>query len=79
MRIAIFLAVAALAFVPSATLAQLPATRPAFALPPESITVIAAKPSVATIESFVEARGMRTHSLDRMARWSLKVCPLTIG
>ena len=76
MRTAIILALAALALGSSAS-AQPPVTRPA--LPPESITVIDTKPSVETIESFVEAKGWRTHSLDRMARWSLKVCPLTIG
>ena len=79
MRIATFITIAALALVPCDVMAQPAPAKPTFTLPPESITVIAAKPSVATIEGFVEARGGRTHSLDRMARWSLKVCPLTIG
>lgn len=79
MRIATLIIAAVLALVPCDVMAQPAPAKPAFSLPPESITVIAAKPSVATIESFVEARGARTHSLDRMARWSLKICPLTIG
>lgn len=77
MRIARFVAIAAFGLAPA--FAQTPAPRPASSLPPESITVIGTKPSVATIENFVEARGLRTHSLDRIARWSLKVCPVTIG
>lgn len=77
MRIARFVAIAALGLAPA--FAQPSAPGPVSSLPPESITVIGTKPSVATIENFVEARGLRTHSLDRIARWSLKVCPVTIG
>ena len=75
----VFLAACVVVLVPCVATSQTAPTEPSFALPPESITVISTKPSVATIESFVEARGMRTHALDRMARWALQVCPLTVG
>jgi hypothetical protein len=45
----------------------------------ESVTVTAAKPSEATIKSFVETRAAPTYVLGRMARWMTKVCPLTVG
>jgi hypothetical protein len=53
--------------------------KPIFALPTESVTVIATKPSKATINKFVETRAEPTFVLGRMARWTLKVCPLTLG
>ena len=52
---------------------------PAFALPPESVTVTATKPSAETIESYVETRAQPTYVLGRMARWTKKVCPVTAG
>ena len=48
-------------------------------LPIESVTVTAAKPSEATIKSFVETRAASTRTLGRMARWMTKICPVTIG
>jgi hypothetical protein len=48
-------------------------------LPPESITVTAIKPSEAAIKDFVHTRAAPTYVLGRMARWKLKICPLTIG
>ena len=52
---------------------------PVFALPPESITVTATKPSDATIRNFEETRAQPTYVLGRMARWTKKVCPMTMG
>jgi hypothetical protein len=52
---------------------------PAFALPPESITVTATKPSAETIESYVDTRAQPTYVLGRMARWTKPVCPVTLG
>lgn len=79
MRIATVVAIAAIALGPSASSAQPPAAKPAFALPPESITVTSVKPSDETILKFVKTRGEPTYVLGRMARWTLKICPLTIG
>ena len=59
------------------SLSRLPA--PAFALPPESITVIGTKPSDETIRNFEESRAQPTYVLGRMARWTKKVCPVTMG
>jgi hypothetical protein len=59
--------------------AQQPVAGPTFTLPPESITITATKPTQTAIKNFVETRGMPTHALTRMARWTLKVCPQTIG
>jgi len=53
--------------------------KPAFALPPESITVTATKPSPETIESYVDTRAQPTYILGRMARWTRGVCPVTVG
>ena len=39
MRIAIFLAAAAIAWIPGATIAQTATSKPAFALPTESVTI----------------------------------------
>jgi hypothetical protein len=52
---------------------------PAFALPPESITVTATRPSEETIAKFEETRAQPTYVLGRMARWTRPVCPVTIG
>jgi hypothetical protein len=78
MRIANFIAAAAVALIPSAASAQ-PPSKPAFALPPESITITSAKPSEETIRSFVETRATPTRFLGKMARWRRGICPLTIG
>lgn len=78
MRIASFVVVAAFAFAPSATAQPAPAKLP-FALPPESVTVVATKPSDAAIRDFVETRAAATPVLRKMARWERKICPLTIG
>jgi hypothetical protein len=48
-------------------------------LPVESVTVVATKPSDATIKSFVETRAVPTRVLNKIARWTVKVCPQTIG
>lgn len=53
--------------------------KPAFSLPPESITVTAGKPSDATIKKFIQTRRMRTALAGRMARWTKKICPQTYG
>ena len=52
---------------------------PAFALPPESVTVTATRPSAETIESYVDTRAQPTYVLGRMARWTKGVCPVTMG
>lgn len=79
MRIATVIAIAVIALGPSTASAQPPGAKPAFALPRESITVIATRPSAETIKSFVETRAVPTHVLGRMARWMRPVCPLTVG
>src|SRR5215469_11296346 len=67
------------------TVAAQPAPQPsqqagsAFALPPESVTITATKPSDETIRSFVEARAQPTYVLGRMARWNKRICPVTMG
>jgi hypothetical protein len=48
-------------------------------LPVESVTVLAIKPSSDKIKDFVQERVAPSHALNRMARWTLGVCPLTIG
>ena len=55
------------------------AAKPAFALPPESITVIAVKPSDATIKSYVETRAVQTRVAGSIPRWITGVCPATVG
>ena len=79
MRIASFVVVAAIALAPSAATAQATPPKPAFALPPESITVVGVKPSEETIRNFVETRAAPTRFLGKMARWRHPICPLTIG
>jgi hypothetical protein len=59
------------------SLSRLPT--PAFALPPESVTVTATKPSDATIRNFEETRAQPTYVLGRMARWTKRICPVTVG
>ena len=56
-------------------------SRPAFALPPESITVTATKPSDETITRFEETRAQPTYVLGRMAIWTKHrgICPVTLG
>ncbi len=53
--------------------------QPGPALPTESVTVIATKPSEETIRNFVETRAAPTRVTGRMARWTRPVCPMTIG
>jgi hypothetical protein len=48
-------------------------------LPMESVTVIATRPSEETIKNFVETRAAPTRVLNKMARWRVKICPLTTG
>jgi hypothetical protein len=48
-------------------------------LPVESVTVVGVKPSDATIKDFVETRATATPLLNKMARWTARVCPLTVG
>jgi hypothetical protein len=48
-------------------------------LPVESVTVVATKPSDAAIKTFVETRAVPTRVLNKIARWSVKVCPHTFG
>jgi hypothetical protein len=50
-----------------------------FALPHESITVTATKPSEKTIRNFVETRAAPTRMLGKMARWRRQICPLVAG
>ena len=60
--------------------AQAPAQpKPAFALPTESVTIIATKPGEETIRNFVETRTVPTRIVGKMARWRQGVCPLTVG
>ncbi|HEY1877408.1 MAG TPA: hypothetical protein VGG66_08045 [Rhizomicrobium sp.] len=80
MRIATLTAAAVIALLPLAATAQQPApSKPAFALPPESITVTSAKPSDESIRNFVETRAAPTRFLGKMARWRREACPFTIG
>ncbi len=53
--------------------------KPAFALPQESITVSATRPTEETISSFVETRKTPTRIVNKMARWRRDICPLTVG
>lgn len=48
-------------------------------LPVESVTVVGVKPSDETIKDFVETRATATPVLGKMARWTAKVCPITVG
>ena len=72
-------AIAVIALGSSAATAQSPSPKPAFALPQESITITAVKPSEETIRSFVETRATPTRFLGRAARWRRPICPLTVG
>jgi hypothetical protein len=74
--------VTSLSFASAQPATQGPSSQPAkppFALPPESITVTASKPSDATIKAYVETRAVETHVAGRMAHWTNGVCPLTVG
>jgi len=77
MRVAIVIVAAGLML--SAAFAQQPAPKSAFALPPESISVVGVKPSEETIKSFVETRETRTRIVGKIARWRREVCPLVAG
>jgi hypothetical protein len=66
------------ASAPMAIGQRLPA-RTSFTLPPESITVTATKPSDETITKFEETRAQPTYVLGRMARWTKRICPVTMG
>ena len=48
-------------------------------LPPESVTVIAVKPSDATIKAYVETRSAQTRVAGTIPRWIIGVCPVTVG
>jgi hypothetical protein len=48
-------------------------------LPVESVTVVATKPSEETIKNFVETRAAPTRVLGKMAYWTSKICPKTVG
>jgi len=48
-------------------------------LPVESVTVVGVKPSEETIMKFVKQRAAPTYVLGRMAHWTVKICPVTIG
>jgi hypothetical protein len=53
--------------------------KPAFALPPESITVTVTRPSETAITNFIETRTTPTRIVGTMARWGHGACPLTVG
>ena len=58
---------------------QVEQAKSAFALPHESITVTATRPTEETISSFVETRKTPTRIVNKMARWRRDICPLTVG
>ena len=62
-----------------ASLSQTGPVTPAFALPPESVTVTATRPSEEVIKGYIEKRMAPTRLVGRLARWSQKMCPQTIG
>jgi hypothetical protein len=45
----------------------------------ESVTVVGVKPSEETIKNFVDTRAAPTPVLNKMARWTSRLCPVTIG
>ncbi len=77
--------VAAVFAAPVATAQPVPAkppteqVKPAFALPPESITVTATRPSEAAINNFIATRTAPTRVVGNMARWMREICPVTMG
>ena len=76
--------IAIVALMGSAVLAQQAPSppqqiKPPSPLPPETITVLAVKPSPETIQDFIQTRTAPTRVLGRMARWEKGICPLTIG
>lgn len=78
MRARLIVAFAVVALGPFAATAQ-PADKPAFALPPESITVTATKASETAITNFIEKRTAPTRIVGTMPRWGRGICPLTVG
>ncbi len=70
------------AVIATHALAQAPPAgqvKPDFALPPERLSVTAVKPSETTIKNYVEKRMAPTRVVGRLARWTRKMCPQTIG
>lgn len=47
--------------------------------PLESVTVTATKASRTAIENFIFARAAPTRVTDKLARWRVGICPLTVG
>src|SRR4051812_47916611 len=76
MRLAALLSIATVALAAGPAAAQ---PKPAFALPPESVTVTATKPSEEVIKGYIEKRIAPTRVVGRLARWTKPVCPQTIG
>ena len=74
----IFAALIAAAVLPASAQPAGPA-KPAFALPPESVTVTATKPSEDVIKGYIDKRIAPTRVVGRLARWTKKMCPQTIG
>lgn len=56
-----------------------PQAKPEFALPPESVTVTATKPSEEVIKGYIEKRIVPTRVAGRLARWTRRMCPQTVG
>ncbi|MES2473494.1 MAG: hypothetical protein V4601_11730, partial [Pseudomonadota bacterium] len=67
--------------IPILMIAAMGGAQPALsqAFPLESVTVTVVKPSEAVIRDFIETRMTRTRVVDRIARWTSKICPLTVG
>jgi len=53
--------------------------KPAFDLPPESVTVTATKPSEEAIKTYIDKRIVTTRVVGRLARWTKPLCPQTLG
>src|SRR3954463_6296691 len=79
MRLAALLSLATVALAAGPAAAQPERGKPAFALPPESVTVTATKPSEEVIKGYIEKRIAPTRVVVRLARWTKPVCPQTIG
>jgi hypothetical protein len=86
MRIAALVTIAAIALGSPATTTQPALSNPASGqsrlvggLPVESVTVVGVRPSEETIKNFVETRTAPTVVLGKMARWTKKICPQTVG
>ena len=80
-KLPLLLLLAVLAAAPASAQSPAPAAKAGTVagLPVESVTVLGIKPSQDTIRNFVETRSVPTHALNRMALWTLKICPLTVG